>query len=344
MAAHHHQQPSPNDPAYWVQPPTPWIRPKYCPIPTTRKPLTVTESPSQETSSLDKHISNLSVIPESKSKTFPLFPAFPTEIRLQIWSHAILALPGRIIPIREVIRKRAYFISPRPHPLLASINREARQAVFSILQPLFLPSTDHVFVSVNTERDIIMLCNNDGVLRPRTLTRLQKALGPRRREEHLHLAAEVEIRDAPYGYGRNHNVPNPSYDVIASMTQVFPDICHLTLVPLEHVSLHGVDNYRGGVYLESEEGFEGRVKDYQKYVNKEEYVRKRPFHRVWDEGKNQMVMGPEGPEIRWGCYRLVGGEKWVWDVEKKKGYWRPKREGEEDDKKSKTTVSASRRR
>jgi len=158
-------------------------------------------------------------------------------------------------------------------------------------------------------------------------------MGPRSREEHLHLAAEVEIRDAPYGYGRNHNVPNPGYDVIASMTQTFPNICHLTLIPLNFISVHGVNSYRGDVYLESEKAFEGRVKDYYTYINKEEYVRKRPFYRVWDEVKRQMVMGPEGPEIRWGCYRLPGGEKWVYDLRKMKGYWRPKKEGEEDDDK-----------
>ncbi|KAE9365076.1 hypothetical protein N431DRAFT_419952 [Stipitochalara longipes BDJ] len=344
---HHHHQPSPNDPAYWVQPSTPWIRPKYCPLPTTRKPVTSTKSLCNEESPIDDHLSNLRIVADSEPTNFPLFPAFPTEIRLQIWSHAILALPERIVPIREVTGKKrtpAYFASSRPHPLFASTNREARQAVFSTLQPLFLPGANHAFVNVHTKRDIILLCSDDGVLRPKTLKRLQKALGPRNREEHFHLAAEVEIRDAPYGWGRNHNVPNPGYDVIASMTQLFPDICHFTLIPLKLVSIHGVDNYRGDVFLGSEEEFEGRVKDYYECINKEEYVRKRPFHRVLDERKNQMVMGPEGPEIRWGCYKLAGGEKWLWDFQKKKGYWRPKREGEEDDEKSNTSVSASPRR
>jgi 2EXR family len=326
---------------YWVPPSLPWKKPKICSLPTSRTVSTIVTSLEQGSKEeqkqtqklpMEEKLSNLSITSESKSERFDLFPAFPPEIRFQIWSQAILDLPERIIPIREISgqkRTQAYFTTSRPHPLFASINREAREAVFSTLQPLFLPGANHALVSVHMKRDVILLCSNHGVIRPKTLTRLQRAMGPRTREDHFHLAAEVQIQDSPFGWGRSHFIPNPRYDVIASMTQLFPDICHLTLVPVQHVSVNGVENYRGELYLGNEEGFESPVKEYYASINKEEYVRRRPFHRVWDEKKKQMVVGPEGPEIRWGCLKLVGGARWAWDPATRKGYWRMKRDNDE---------------
>jgi hypothetical protein len=256
---------------------------------------------------LEEDLATLSIAPESESETFELFPTFPTEIRFQIWSHAILALPQRVIPVREITGKKstpAYFTTSRPHSLFASVSRESREAVFSTLQPLFLPRGGYAFVSVNFEKDIILLCTADGKLRSKTLKRLQKAMGPKGPEEHLHLAAQVEI-----GHRGNYYIPNPDYDFIASMTEVFPQICHITLVPVEYMQLNGVENYRGELCLRDEEGFVGAVKAYFTFVNKEEYQRNRPHYRVWDERTRQMAMVPQGPEIRWGCLQHVGGKQ-----------------------------------
>jgi len=81
----------------------------------------------------------LSIRSSSGSKGFKLFPTLPAELCIRIWSHAILSLPERIIPIREITGKArapAYFTASRPHPLFVSINRKARDTVFSTLQPL----------------------------------------------------------------------------------------------------------------------------------------------------------------------------------------------------------------
>jgi 2EXR family len=298
-------------------------------MPTTRTQLTFADNKSNaqpQAMSLDESLASLSIVPESARK-FHLFPSFPIEIRLQIWSHAILALPERVIPIHEITGKKctpAYFTTSRPHTLFAVINREAREAVFNTLQRLFLPAGGHDFVSVNFEKDIILLCSDNGHLRPKTLKRLQKAMGPRTKEDHLHLAAQVQIEQRG-----NYYIPNPECDVIASMTEIFPEICHFTLVPVEFVDSDGAENYRGELCLGNKKGFEGRIKDYYTHVNKEEYQHRRPSYWLLGEQKRQMMMGPE---IRWGCLQFVGGEKFRdWD-RATKGFWRLKREGDEEPK------------
>jgi hypothetical protein len=269
-------------------------------MPTTRAQLTFADknlNAQPQVMPLDEKLASLSIGPEP-ARTFHLFPSFPIETRLQIWSHAILALPGRIIPIREVTGKKctpAYFTTSRPHTLFAAINREARDSIFNTLQRLFLPGGSHDFVSVDFEKDIILLCSDNGYLRPKTLKRLQKAMEPRTKEEHLHLAAQVQIERRG-----NYYIPNPEYNIIASMTAIFPEICHFTLVPVQFVDFDGIENYRGELCLWDEKGFEGLIKDYYMHVNKDEYQRKRPS-RMWDVARKQMVIGPEGPEIRWGC-------------------------------------------
>jgi hypothetical protein len=171
------------------------------------------------------------------------------------------------------------------------------------------------------EKDVVLLCPENGHLRPKTLKRFQKAMGPKTREDHLHLAAQVQIEQRG-----NYFIPQPEWDVIASLTQIFPEICHLTLVPLQCVHTDGADNHLGELYLGDEEGFEGRIKDYYTYVNKEEYQRKRRYFRVWDAREERMMIKPEAVEIHWGSLKLVGGEK-VRGMYK--GYWRVKREGDD---------------
>jgi 2EXR family len=322
-----------------TQPSLPWKEPKFCPLPTTRTSPTFTKTPRRELEedepettpeSLAINLSALDISSEPRSEmvdNFPNFPRFPTEIRLQIWEQAILSLPERIIPIREVIGKAgtpAYFTTSRPHSLLASINREAREAVFSTLQPLFLPGGSHTFASVNTEKDIILLCCDDDRVRPEILQRLRTAMGEKRREEHLHLAIQVQYEQNTH---RPHYPlrPNPEYEVIAPMTQIFENICHLTIVPVALVKLDGVERHRGELYLGDKAEFEGTLKEFYSY-NNAEYVRKGPLYMIFDTAKNQMVMGPQPPEIRWGCLRCVGGEMFREWHPVRKGYWRAKRE------------------
>lgn len=127
-----------------------------------------------------------------------------------------------------------------------------------------------------------------------------------------------------------HWGPNPEYRVIASMTQIFENLCHLTIIPVEFIEVDGAENWRGELYLSDDEGFEGRVKEFYECVHKEEYLKKGPYHKVIGAVKRQMVMGPQVPEIRWGCLRLVGGENYKsWDSVRKMGYWRVRREVED---------------
>jgi hypothetical protein len=177
------------------------------------------------------------------------------------------------------------------------------------------------------EKNVILLCSDNGKIRSKTLKRLKNAMGPKTKENHLHLAIEVLIERTPSRWGGSYWAANSKYGMIASMTEVFPEICHLTLAPVQNVQLDGARSYSGELCLASEREFEGRVKEYYEYVNAE-YKRKRPYYTVWDEKLQMRVKRPQGLEIHWGCLQLVGGVKFRdWDPVGKKGYWRLKREG-----------------
>jgi hypothetical protein len=68
-----------------------------------------------------------------RGDSFYLFPSLPMELRLQIWYHAIDALPPRIIDVRAVTNRDAkgkdgpvQFVSRSgSYPRLASVNKEA---------------------------------------------------------------------------------------------------------------------------------------------------------------------------------------------------------------------------
>jgi hypothetical protein len=59
----------------------------------------------------------------------------------------------------------------------------------------------------------------------------------------LHLASQVEIE----GRG-NYFIPQIEWNVIASLTQIFPAICHFSLVPLQSVHADGAENYLGELF------------------------------------------------------------------------------------------------
>ncbi|PMD57812.1 uncharacterized protein K444DRAFT_631548 [Hyaloscypha bicolor E] len=123
--------------------------------------------------------------------TSPLF----SSNNLTPSSQAILSLPERITPIHETTGKKctpAYFTISHPHPLCASVSREAWEAVPAIFRRLFLPEGGHGFINVNMEKDVILICSGNGKLRPKTFGRLKKAMGPKCRDDHLHLAAQAQ--------------------------------------------------------------------------------------------------------------------------------------------------------
>lgn len=124
-----------------------------------------TDSKGGTTVTLENALSALKIETEVNANTsFRQFPRFPSEIRLYIWRLAIEAIPGRIIPLTEVLtytnklgKERSYtYISTRPHPTLSTVSSEARTAVFENLPPLFEPGTNHTFISVCLERDILL--------------------------------------------------------------------------------------------------------------------------------------------------------------------------------------------
>lgn len=116
------------------------------------------------------------------------------------------------------------------------------------------------------EKDLILLCSDNSKIRSKTLKRLRNAMGPKTTEDHLHLAIEVLIERTPSRWGGSCWAANPEYGMIAPMTEVFPEICHLTLVPVQNVQLDGARSYSGELCLASEREFEGRVKEYYEYV------------------------------------------------------------------------------
>jgi hypothetical protein len=254
------------------------------------------------------------------SKSFTLFPTLPTELRLQIWSHAISSLPSRIIPIHEITLKKgipAYF-SSRPHPLFVTINREARAAVFSTLQPLFLPEKGHTFVTVDLRKDVILFFSRRGKLGPKTIKRISGAMADKNSQKLVRLVAEIQIERIFTRY--DPWVLNPLYEVIDSLSELFPQLHHFVLVPSQHVGSVGVEIYRGELYSGSEDEFDRDVEKY--YVWAERYERDRGNLRAYDKVHNRMVKGPEGPEIHWGSLQFVGGEKvGQWDPVRKKWYW-----------------------
>jgi hypothetical protein len=157
---------------------------------------------------LQDAVSALKIETQANANTsFPQFPRFPIEIRRYIWRLAIEALPGRIIPVTEVLtytnkpgRERSYtYISTRPHPTLSTVSREARITVFENLTPLFQLGTSHTFITMCLERDILLwdaCCNGSGGLRE--LERFAKAVGLEKCQEIRKLGVEDQVNWGEY--------------------------------------------------------------------------------------------------------------------------------------------------
>jgi hypothetical protein len=56
-------------------------------------------------------------------------------------------------------------------------------------------------VSANMEKDVILLCSDNGKVRPKTLKRLKNAMEPKTKDDHLHLTTEILIDRTPPRWG-----------------------------------------------------------------------------------------------------------------------------------------------
>jgi hypothetical protein len=266
----------------------------------------------------------------SPSTSFPLFPLLPLEIRLQIWAHAILSLPGRIIPLKilsKIIagkkRTPAYFVSRHPHPLISTVNSEAKTAVIETLGPLFLPGNNHTFITANLEKDIFML---SPVFYPKTIKRLLKAIGEDRGRQLKNLAIEIEVQ---------REIPRSRWDPISfeggcshrdlmQIYETFPNLDTLSLVP-HNCGSAGSAEYRGELkFVEGNEWEEWSSGSLRQYVRWAEPSYKKEWRIHADkEGRDaKYAYLPSGPEAQLRHLGVVGGKvRRCWDPVTRVLYW-----------------------
>jgi hypothetical protein len=238
---------------------------------------------------------------------FTLFPLLPNEIRLHIWQYAVLGLTARTIPIRERSLARCQnitvaptkFTSCRPHPTLATVNREARDVVLSTHKRLFVPGNPHDFVTANLDKDILLIYTE---LETHTVTNLRKALGEER-GEHLHLAVQAEVQLRPVPFPNPHPwVLKPDLNICHVAKQEFPELCYILVCPMRNVTLQGAHRITGEICFSSELRFKGDVQEYYEYASGIYYSSKKN----WLEGQrgNPHRPFPLLPEIHFA--RLAG--------------------------------------
>jgi len=192
---------------------------------------------------LENEISRLSVASESaRDDSFHLFPELPAELRLQIWHHAVDALPGRIINLwvnegygDRVVRYRTNQFCPD----LVTVCSEALAAVCQVYLPLFPMAPQHSQARVCLQKDTLLLSEHFSCLSQREfrykiyLPELLEALGPEKCLEIRELALEVRTN---FQWGRYlisdwHLYPWQGYPATKTAHQVFPKLEKMIYVP-----------------------------------------------------------------------------------------------------------------
>jgi hypothetical protein len=256
--------------------------------------------------------------------SFPHFPDLPTEVRLQIWAYAILDLPGRIIPIKDISgkpRTPAYFTCRHPYPLISPVSSEARIAVIETLGPLFLPGNKHTFIAANLSKDVLMLGPN---FHPKALKRLVKAIGEDRARQLKNVAVETEIKPSRSARGNLIFDGGLHTNDLLRIYEAFPELETLSVVPHDYYSDCSAE-YRGELrFVEGKEWNEWPSKILREYVRWSKPLKKE-FWEIY-ANKNgrgaQFAPHPSGPEVKFVQLGIVGGEvKRCWDPVKRVLYW-----------------------
>ncbi|KAN0112307.1 hypothetical protein V8E51_005258 [Hyaloscypha variabilis] len=179
-----------------------------------------------------------------RDHSFLLFPRLPTEIRLQIWYHAVEAIPGRILSlwVDEWWKDRNFkFQLSQPNLQLANVSREAREAVFQAYQPLFPGESRHSQVRVCLRKDTTILSEDFSRLHQLHLkyhtdylAPLLETLGPEKCLEFRELALEVRTN---WQWGRWimdywHLYPWQGCPATKTAHQVFPKLEKMIYIPL----------------------------------------------------------------------------------------------------------------
>jgi hypothetical protein len=259
---------------------------------------------------------------ESLLTSFPHFPELPTEVRLHVWAYAILNLPGRIIPIKDISgkpRTPGYFTCRHPHPLISTVSSEARTVVIETLGPLFIPGHKHVFIAANLSKDILMLGPN---FYPKALKRFIKAIGEDRARQLKNIAVETEIRPSRTAWGNLDFDGGLHTKDILRIYEAFPELETLSVVPHENYNDGSVE-YRGELrFIEGKEWDEWPSRFLREFVR----WAKKPFEqKLWEtygRGAAQFAHHPSGPEVKFVQLGIVGGEvKRCWDPVKRVCYW-----------------------
>lgn len=301
------------------------------------------DSKGGTTITLENAVSTLKIETEVHANTsFRLFSQFPTEIRLYIWRLAIEALPERIIPVTEILtdtnksgKDGTYtYISTRPHPTLSTVSHEGRTAVFENLQPLFQPGTNHTFITVCLEKDILLWDANYKFSRHlEELKRFAKAVSLEKCRKIRKLAIEIPVSWVGGG-SRQHNLGMVMMVLMnrnaRDLLKMFPKIETLVCIALRPWKRR----------LSKDVAITAGHDAAKFHIGELEFVPRGNSLSTADLADNVLqawfsrsgITGPPGLNIKYLQLGIVGGEKQLaWDSVKRHFLWKLMTEEEKEE-------------